>query len=761
MQGRVSLHSEETTANSQYNDSIGSLPSSSSTLSAVPDVKTPDFFSEANDPAGPSTAPGILITPEDIEKKQFADAMNIASNVMDGSNFIAAQTSTVFAMSSLLLSHVNENNEALTQESADILNEGREIGLAAGLALSILAAVVWFVSQNKHVKKHHIQDDSPESFASIRKKLNPWYSRFRTASTLGNNFGQILAECLFLLPIMPEAISKPIKAIFGAAVGFLFGVVAATFMNDDPSQNTFFKWGREGWSRYTYPGLPIGGILGGGIGAAIGFFTPFPGGALAGIAIGTAVGSIIGFAAFAIGVPLYHFIQSHLSSPPRIYQNVKKLALVLEYKLGLSIIKRLIDKIDHAPQLKPFLTKKKADEKKEEPPPYRTNYIRAGTAIGTQIGTILGFVVGLFLPFPLSSIACSAMGAGAGALLGSILIGFIGPYISDAINKQNNNFSSWDYGSRTGAMFGNQYGLGSIVTGTLNYFGIGKNLDIKNLACNAGGLIGFLVGGAYDLYCSYTKRYHLYLMPALPPSGELKNNQYQKTYIFTQNPPKLFFVKNGEAKEVKVQDSKKLAQLVSRCSLDPTKPLQKQLNNDQLEKFWFHITNKEKPILPWSQRVGTFAWGASLVGEAIGFFAGGPIGILIGGGIGGILGGIIGAAWGDQIFLKIAKASTALHEKIIDWCSKPKSSENEKKLPPSHHSKPQVTSTTYLHSEISKQPISQSTPCAENQKKIVTTPTTPALSVSNPALSFKLKATTDVSTNIEPSFIPKATTVSP
>ena len=75
---------------------------------------------------------------------------------------------------------------------------------------------------------------------------------------------------------------------------------------------------------------------------------------------------------------------------------------------------------------------------------------------------------------------------------------------------------------------------------------------------------------------------------------------------------------------------------------------------------------KNKPLIPWTQRVPTFAMSGGFLGGAIGSMLG-PIGLMIGTGVGGILCGIIAIWQGEWIYEKFEQLSGYISRKICAW----------------------------------------------------------------------------------------------
>lgn len=390
---------------------------------------------------------GQPLTSTSAGDASLSSKIKYAANVQDVASNVCGQISTVGAMGVQLGANLPE----FQQDTDYLLLEDQEIGAGASVFIGLIASFIWFIKNRRNSKK------KTESYDKIRTSLNPWYRRFKTAMALGNNVGSSAVEaCLLFLPL-PLWVKKPLKLALGYLVGLIFGVIGATLFKGDLTQDShsIFKFGRDGWSKYAKAGVLPGSLIGAAIGAVIGFLLPIPGGMALGIALGTGLGGIIGFLSFTFIIPLWNKITG----------------------------------------------KNAAGEK------YRSQYIRTGTTLGMFLGTILGFVVGLILPFPGASILCATVGAGIGAAVGSLVLGILGPRISRKINPEDKSYSSWDYGARSGLMFGNQFGLGSILTGFLNWFNIGTDhKNLKDVTASVGGLLGGAIGCAYDVWCGVKNR---------------------------------------------------------------------------------------------------------------------------------------------------------------------------------------------------------------------------------------------------------------
>jgi hypothetical protein len=340
-------------------------------------------------------------------------------------------------------------------EATILSNDEQEDASITALILSIFAAVVWFYRQ-------HTKEESP--LTQVKKEVNPWYRRFKTAYGLGSSVGQGIAYFLPLEHLLPTFVSKILQNLLQGVFGAITGIFAGVFMPGNPSvqentQRSIFKFGTDGWTKYAKVGLAMGSAVGAAIGAVLGTFI-FPGlGTTAGIAIGGALGGVAGFSLISAAVPLFHKIRNYFSSPNEI----------------------------------------KARQHKK--PTYRTNYIRTGMSFGGFLGLCIGAVVGFCLPLPGASFACAAIGAGIGTLLGGIALGIAGPSITARVDPENKNVSSWDYGFRTGSeVIGSKYGVGMFAAGIFSLCNVGKNGDIKDAACGGFGFLVGIIGLVYDIY---------------------------------------------------------------------------------------------------------------------------------------------------------------------------------------------------------------------------------------------------------------------
>jgi len=382
---------------------------------------------------------------------QFASGSTVSNKVKYVSNIqdVASNISSQAAIMAALGTQAGSNLPSLKNNTNDALLEDQEIGIAASLFIGLIATFIWLIKNNNSAREEM-------TLSNIRASLNPWYRRFKTAMALGNNIGSGIAQASLLFFPMPAWLIKLLKILLGNIVGLIFGLVGAVFFKDDltPGNKSIFMLGRDGWSKYAKSGILPGATIGAAIGALIGFFIPIPGGMAFGIGIGTTLGAAIGFIGVTFVIPLWN----------------------------------------------KFISKIAADN-------YRSQYIRTGTQVGIYIGTIIGFVIGLFIPIPGAALLCSTLGAGIGMALCALVFGILGPRISRAINPEDKSYSSWDYGTRSGAMFGNQFGLGSIVIGFFSWFNVGtKQENLKDAVISGGGLIAAIIGCLYDVYCGIKNR---------------------------------------------------------------------------------------------------------------------------------------------------------------------------------------------------------------------------------------------------------------
>lgn len=432
------------------------------------------------------------------------------------------------------------NHQCSSLEASLLSSEEQEEASITALILSILGAIAWFYYQHTGTNLSLLQ---------AQKRLNPWYRRFKTAYGFGNSIGQSIANVLPLEHIFSPTITKILQNLLGGAIGVIVGISAGLFMPTNPTDDkNIFKFGVDGWTKYSKVGLVMGTGMGAAIGAALGSFV-FPGlGTIAGAAIGGAIGGVVSFLGFSISVPCLNKIKNLISS-----------------------------------------------SQENDKPTYRTNYIRAGMSLGNFLGAFIGGIVGFFIPIPMATFACAAIGAGIGTLLGGIILGIAGPTITAKLDPAQKSPSSWDYGFRTGSeIMGSKYGVGIFATGIFSLFNIGKDKDVKDIACGGFGLLIGLITLAYDAFTS-------------------SNN------------------KDKSPEEIAAK----------------------------------------KPLLPWSQRVASFAVVGSFLGAAIGF-AFPPFGALIGAGIGGIVFGIAAATAGDKIFDAFSRLSLKIQSKLKDTCKENK-----------------------------------------------------------------------------------------
>ena len=308
--------------------------------------------------------------------------LSLSTNAQRAINILSTQAATTFAVAGSIASNLNEDSHP----SSDIIAaEDREIGSCVGLGVSIIASIVWYVTDNSTL----------EAYQAVKKLGNPIYRSFETAAFVGNAVGDALSYAFFFLP---EWMRLPLNVALSTGLGVIFGVIGAIFFRDtaDSEPSVLFRVGKDGWTRYGKPGLQLGANFG----RLVGAFLPIP----FGMAIGSALGSVIGFITFITIVPLINVIKSYFFPAP----NTTTL---------LALTPQLLDK-----QGADALTASSEDPNLR-PHIYRTNYIRLGATVGVGIGAIIAFMVPLFIVPPLGAIIFGLVCAAVGSALGAATIG--------------------------------------------------------------------------------------------------------------------------------------------------------------------------------------------------------------------------------------------------------------------------------------------------------------------------------------------------
>lgn len=277
-----------------------------------------------------------------------------------------------------------------------------------------------------------------KEFGEVKKELNAWYSRFSVASQACQDIATIAFSFL-------PSVFSPFKRMISYITGTIAGCLVVALVRPSDQDNFLYTLGKsEGWSSYMFTGSSIGAMVGGAVGAIIGLLIPLPFTMPACIALFSAVGGLTGAIATGIGVPVIN----------KIFPDSN--------------------------------------------PKYRMNYAKTGALFGSTIGGIIGFVVGFFIPLPGAVIACTTIGMGIGAAIGSIVLAATGPSITKKIDEKED--SVWDFSARYAGTIGN--GLGTAIG-----FGIERIQEgSQQLAANIGTLITSGIGLCYNLWTTYKQK---------------------------------------------------------------------------------------------------------------------------------------------------------------------------------------------------------------------------------------------------------------
>lgn len=300
---------------------------------------------------------------------------------------------------------------------------------------------------------------------SLRKKLNanhanPWSRRAKTCFVLGSKVGEMIGYFI-PLPKLPgfHLTQKIITKILAAFIGILFGIGGVIFFNADLNEKTekLLKIGRDSWTKYCKAGIVAGSCIGSLTGGILGtvFFLGL--GTASGIAIGGAIGSVLGFISTALAVPCMNYIKLHF-----------KKAQSSEIQTQTSTFSAFFNN-------------------------YRTNYFRAGLTLGSNIGAVIGAILGV-VTFPSIGLALGGLlGGAAGGIIGGVALSLLGPLISRyAVEHKKRTANTFDYGLRTGAMFGGYTGLGQALSPTVGAYG-------TTFPAIGGAFFG-LVGAGREIY---------------------------------------------------------------------------------------------------------------------------------------------------------------------------------------------------------------------------------------------------------------------
>lgn len=564
----------------------------------------------------------------------------------------------LFTLASIAYKEFSDPNDELTPEDSITfsLNQSKGLGMAAGLACSFTLAVIWYITLYGR-DRGKTKDQQTDIYASYKKTLEPWYRLWKEYYYLGISIGNSLVELDAVIPgfaLIPPWIKLPIKAVVSSTVGLLLGVLglvyglaikpalhklSSSIFGIDSAIAKFFadvtikdiiakpndyvaRVGKDGGVRYKKFGNQIGMV----VGAAIGAFLPIPGG----MALGMALGGVIGWALFAVFVPVinklfvkhedahdFHIVD--LSDLTKLDLKKHNKCYLYDETLHLLFYVRN-EKLEKAPiddqakfdeVLKKFigqepaknLTKKltlpeieELIEKNGGHVPnrlYRTQFMRSGFSLGFCLGGVAAFLAATFLFPGIGYVVplCIAIFA----VVGAVAFAIAGPHLIRAVNPLDFCYSSPDFGARAGVSWGQSVGL--MIGGIFEWCGLKQ---FKDLIAGACGFVGGLAGGGYD-------------------------------------------IKKGI-------DNRNLTQ----------------------KKF-----KDNKPMIPWSQCSSIFvALGAIAVSiplSIVGFAAGGPIGAAIFGGAGfaicmgagGAISGLIGVLAGDKIYSGFAGMSTKIAHRVF------------------------------------------------------------------------------------------------
>ena len=309
---------------------------------------------------------GKASTPEEEkklreEKKRRAARIGISINAQESANILSSQTATAVAIVETVATHSHAHPSDTAVDA--MLIEDREIGIVAGVIISIIAAIIWLVTNQKDL----------EAYSKIKNELNPWWRRLKAAAMFGLLAGQLAAEFLVPeVPFLPAWMLLPVKLLVSLAFGIIFGVIALFIPHDSEmlseGPKSIFRIGRDGWDRYAKAGMKLGQTLG----AGLGIFLPIPGMATALMAIGSALGGIIGFVSFAIFVPIINKIRYWLNPAQQL--------------AGSAEVKN-----NNPDTIVDIVSAMAAQHQ------YRTNYFTLGIYAGSAIGAIVA-VCSLAIP---------------------------------------------------------------------------------------------------------------------------------------------------------------------------------------------------------------------------------------------------------------------------------------------------------------------------------------------------------------------------
>ena len=348
------------------------------------------------------------------------------NNSLETCIFVSTAVTTIITSKT----HVFKQDEVILSLDSEVTEKEaslKGLGIFIGLAISLIAAMIWYVQRRYSQKK----------YVDTKKEVNAWYARFSVAS----RGCQDIITVVFAF--LPDSLSF-LKTVIVYLSGTIAGCCAVLFLRTTKKANQLFTLGNaEGWSAYISTGSSVGALVGGAIGAVIGLLLPIPFTLPICIGLFSAIGGLIGAIATALGVPL-----------------VNKIA-------------------------------------PEHDVNFRLNYPKTGALLGGSLGSVIGFVIGLAIPLPGASIACAAIGAGIGGLIGSISLAMLGPKITRHLSKEED--SHWDHSMRHTAAPGK--GLGTMIGYGFERLLVGA----QDIGTNIGILITSGIGLGYELWTTYRK----------------------------------------------------------------------------------------------------------------------------------------------------------------------------------------------------------------------------------------------------------------
>ena len=291
--------------------------------------------------------------------------------------------------------------------------------------------------------------------------------------------------------------------------------------------------------------------------------------------------------------------------------------------IGFFVMAALVPLINHLINL---ISPPTPDEEKLtiKDNPYRTKYLRTGLAFGVYLGTVVGFVLGVIIPFPGATVLFITVCSAFFAVVGAVTLSIIGLRFSNWLSTKDLSSSSFDFGAGTGGM-GLQM-ISNIAGAACTFAGIAIE-KLGDLISAVGGVVGSIIGGIYDGY------------------------QARKS--------------SNEADAIDAAFEKELIEKLKKTPMHELEMAEKHLREE-------HTTNKRKtfeenqPLLPWSQRGGTFLTYGSAIGNMVGAglakILGGPsgAGASMGLGVGALISALVSTTLGTKIYAGYVKFSDLL-----------------------------------------------------------------------------------------------------